>query len=169
MRYYILPHFLFLTDLVPIFTYFCTTKTTNLYATLNNENSSKHETLYIFYRYKMTIKELIGVYNIIGTNQGNSNNTYKGILTLTLDTNNRIVAKWKIHTDQEQSGTGFFKDNILVINFQYLGEDSNIYKGVVVYNCITKDILDGFWSEEFGDPKHLGTEQCFRIKEEILN
>jgi hypothetical protein len=56
-----------------------------------------------------------------------------------------------------------------VINFQYVGENSTIYKGVVVYRCITKDILDGFWSEEFGDPKYIGTEQCFRIKNEITN
>jgi hypothetical protein len=117
----------------------------------------------------MTIQELLGEYAIIGTNQDDSNDNYKGVLALTLDVDNRIIAKWRIHTDQEQSGAGFFKDNILVINFQYIGEDSNIYKGVAVYKCITKDILDGFWSEEFGDPKHLGTEQCFRIKEEIIN
>lgn len=117
----------------------------------------------------MTIQKLIGEYTIIGTNQDESNNTYKGILTLTLDTDNQIVAKWKIHADQEQMGTGFFKDNILVINFQYIGEDSSTYKGVVVYKCITKNILDGFWSEEMGDPKYLGTEQCFKIKEEVLN
>jgi len=117
----------------------------------------------------MTLQELIGEYSLIGTNQDNSNNTYKGVLSLTLDVDNRIVAKWKIHSDQEQSGFGFFKDNILVINFQYVGENYSLYKGVVVYKCITKDILDGFWSEEHGDPKHLGTEQCFRIKEEIVN
>lgn len=117
----------------------------------------------------MTIQELIGEYSIIGTNQDDSNNTYKGLLSLALDPANRIIAKWKIHRDQEQSGTGFFKNNMLVINFNYLGEDSSIYKGVVAYKCLTKDILDGFWSEEFGDPMHLGTEQCFRIKEEIIN
>ena len=117
----------------------------------------------------MKIQELIGNYSIIGTNQDDSNNTYKGSLSLALDATNRIIAKWKIHTDQEQSGTGFFKDDMLVINFKYNGEDASIYKGVVVYKCLTKDILDGFWSEEFGDPKHLGTEQCFRIKEEIVN
>ncbi len=98
----------------------------------------------------MTIQELIGEYAIIGTNQDDSNNSYKGSLSLTLDVDNRIVAKWKIHTDQEQMGTGFFKDNVLVINFKYVGENATIYKGVVVYKCITKDFLDGFWSEKFG-------------------
>jgi hypothetical protein len=37
-----------------------------------------------------------------------------------------------------------FRDNILVINFNYEGEDHAIYKGVAVYRCITPDLLDGF-------------------------
>jgi len=114
----------------------------------------------------MTIQELIGEYNIIGSNQDDSNNEYKGTLSLTLDTDDRIIAKWLINNEQEQTGIGFFKDNTLVVNFQYKGEDKTTYKGVVVYKCITKDILDGFWSEEFGDTNYLGSEQCFRIKEQ---
>lgn len=116
----------------------------------------------------MTIKDLAGIYNIIGSNQVAEENTYKGTLTLTLDSNNtRINAKWKINDSQEQLGTGFFKNNILVINFQYLGEDKSIYKGTVVYQCLTADILDGFWSEEHGNPLFLGEEQCFRVKSKI--
>lgn len=53
-----------------------------------------------------------------------------------------------------------------MINFQYLGEDNETYKGVVVYKFLTIDILEGFWSEEFGDPKFLGEKRCFRVKEE---
>ncbi|WP_299159764.1 hypothetical protein [uncultured Tenacibaculum sp.] len=119
----------------------------------------------------MIIKDLIGNYNIIGNNQDAESNTYKGILSLTLDINNRIIAKWTINKDQEQNGTGFYKDNILVINFNYIGTDKNKYKGVVVYKCISKDILDGFWSEKHGNPLYLGEERCFRIKEsgELLN
>ena len=119
----------------------------------------------------MNLEDLVGSYTIIGSNQDASENTYKGTLTLTLDTTNSILAKWMIHTDQEQVGTGFFKDNILVINFKYQGEDKNTFKGVVVYRCISNDILDGFWSEEFGDPLYLGSERCFRIKnkKELLN
>ena len=46
----------------------------------------------------------------------------------------------------------------------------NIYKGVVVYKCISKDILDGFWSEKHANPLYLGKERCFRIKEnQLLN
>jgi len=30
---------------------------------------------------------------------------------------------------------------------------------------ISKDILDGFWSEKHGDPLDLGEERCFRVKE----
>jgi hypothetical protein len=112
----------------------------------------------------MTIEDLIGEYNILGSNQDSELNTYKGTLILSLDSNARIVAKWTINTSQEQTGTGFFKNNILVINFKYSGEDKNIYKGVAVYQCISKDVLDGFWSEKHGNPLFLGEERCFRIK-----
>jgi len=100
----------------------------------------------------MTIKDLVGNYTIIGNNQDAEKHTYKGILSLKLDLTNRIIAKWFINDEQEQIGTGFFNDNILVINFNYKGIDNKIYKGVVVYKCISKDILDGFWSEKHGNP-----------------
>ncbi|TDS14283.1 hypothetical protein DFQ03_2361 [Maribacter caenipelagi] len=95
----------------------------------------------------MKIEELVGEYTIIGSNQDEESHNYKGKLVLTLDTYKRIVALWTINQSQQQTGTGFFKNNILVINFKYVGEDQNIYKGVAVYQCVTKDILDGFWSE----------------------
>ncbi|AOW19593.1 hypothetical protein [Urechidicola croceus] len=119
----------------------------------------------------MKIQELVGEYSIIGSNQDANDNSYKGKLTLALDQNNRIVANWLINNQQKQDGTGFFKDNILVINFNYTGEDNEIFKGVVVYKCISKDILDGFWSEKHGNPLFLGEERCFRIKKEpkLLN
>ena len=119
----------------------------------------------------MTIQDLIGDYTISGSNQDdNTAMTYKGILTLSLDENNRIIAQWLINNEQVQKGKGFFKDNILVINFNYKGEDSKTYKGVAVYKCITKDVLEGFWSEKHGDPLYLGTEHCLRIEStEFLN
>ncbi|MBJ2175208.1 hypothetical protein JBL43_13225 [Aureibaculum sp. A20] len=119
----------------------------------------------------MNISNLIGTYNIIGSNQDDTDINYKGTLTLKLDSDNRIQAKWLINNNQEQNGTGFFKDNILVVNFNYLGENNIIFKGVVVYKCISKDILEGFWSEEFGDPLYLGEENCFRVKDknELIN
>nr|WP_315154086.1 hypothetical protein [uncultured Flavobacterium sp.] len=44
------------------------------------------------------------------------------------------------------------------------------YKGVVVYRCITKVVLEVFWSEKHGDPLYLGTEHCLRIESsEFLN
>ena len=118
----------------------------------------------------MKLQELIGQYAIIGSNQDAESNTYKGLLDLTLDQNNRIKAKWIINTTQEQFGNGFFKDNILVINFNYKS-DNNTFKGVVVYKCISKDLLEGFWSEKHGDPKYLGEERCFRIDtlKEVIN
>ncbi|MCG1037766.1 hypothetical protein [Polaribacter sargassicola] len=111
----------------------------------------------------MTIKDLVGTFSVIGSNQDDEENSYKGFLYLSLDNNYRIVAKWTINDSQEQFGNGFFKNNILVINFNYLGLENTIYKGTVVYKCLSKDILEGFWSEEFGDPKFLGTENCFRV------
>jgi len=118
----------------------------------------------------MTLQDLVGDYSIIGSNQDEELNTYKGILNLTLDENHRIKAKWLINKTQEQSGNGFFKDNILVINFNY-ESDNRVFKGVAVYKCITKDVLDGFWSEKHGDPLFLGEERCFRINKpkEIIN
>lgn len=111
----------------------------------------------------MTIEDLVGNYSVQGSNQEAENHiSYQGILTLSLDENNRIVAQWMIG-DHIQNGTGFYKDEILVINFNYEVEDRKIYKGVAVYRCITKDILDGFWSEKHGNPLYLGSEYCVRI------
>ena len=61
----------------------------------------------------MNIKELIGTFSIIGSNQDDDENSYKGELTLSLDENNRIIAKWLINKSQQQFGIGFFKDNIV--------------------------------------------------------
>lgn len=113
----------------------------------------------------MTINELPGTYNVIGSNQDENGIAYKGVLELTLNEQRRIRAKWLINNSQEQLGTGFFKDNILVINFNYQGDDDKTYKGVVVYKCITKDVLEGFWSEKHGNPLYLGEERCFRLGE----
>lgn len=116
----------------------------------------------------MKSKDILGHYSVSGSNQDSEGNSYKGTLTVTLDQNNRIEARWFINQDQIQKGTGFFRDNILVINFNYEGEDHTIFKGVAVYRCITPDILDGFWSEKHGNPLYLGTERCLRITE-VLN
>jgi len=119
----------------------------------------------------MIIEDLVGKFSVIGSNQNADENMYKGTLTLSLDINNRILAKWLINNEQEQIGMGFFKDNILVINFSYQSEEENVFKGVVVYKCISDNILDGFWSEKHGDSEFLGSEKCFRIKgkSELLN
>jgi len=115
----------------------------------------------------MDIEDLIGNFQIIGSNQDAEENNYKGTLSLTLDKNKRIKAKWFINNEQIQSGSGFFRDNILVINFNYKGEDAKTYKGVAVYRCLSKDLLDGFWSEKHGNPLYLGKERCFRTSEVV--
>ncbi|WDF45811.1 hypothetical protein PQ459_12985 [Chryseobacterium sp. KACC 21268] len=110
----------------------------------------------------MTVQDLVGDYAVEGSNQEEKGYPCHGILTLSLDENNRIVARWKIG-DHIQNGTGFFKDQILVINFNYEGDDEKIYKGVAVYRCLNTNTLDGFWSEKHGNPLYLGSEYCVRI------
>jgi hypothetical protein len=111
----------------------------------------------------MTLEELVGDYRIKGHNQDAVKSSYEGKLSLSLDQNRRIIALWNINGHQVQKGTGFFKDQILVVNFNYLGELDQVFKGVVVYKCLSKDVLDGFWSEKYGDPLFLGGEQAFKI------
>ena len=113
----------------------------------------------------MDITALAGTYSIIGSNQDDSGNSYKGTLHISVDSAIRVSAKWLINGSQEQWGTGFYKKNVLVINFYYLDDEGNKYKGVVVYKCLSQDILEGFWSEKHGNPEFLGEERCFRIKE----
>ncbi|WP_111708516.1 hypothetical protein [Lutibacter citreus] len=119
----------------------------------------------------MIITELVGKYNVKGKNQNEDHSKYNGILTLTLNDHSKIDAHWLINDSQDQFGTGFFKNNILVINFYYLGENQKKFKGVVVYQILTKDVLDGFWSEKYADQNYLGIERCYKINKEseILN
>lgn len=112
----------------------------------------------------MHISELIGEYSIIGSNQDVSSAEYSGTLKLKLNSDSKIVAEWTINEDQKQFGLGFFKNNVLVINFYYIGDDDKKYKGIVVYKVLTPDILHGFWSEKLENQKYLGEERCFRIK-----
>ena len=116
----------------------------------------------------MTVRDLVGDYYFQGKNQDESEEySYEGTLSLKLDENERIVAKWLIG-DHEQNGFGFFKDDILVLNFYYEGDDAKIFKGVAVYRCLDENTLDGFWSEKYGDPRYLGAEYCTRIVPKVL-
>lgn len=110
----------------------------------------------------MTKDELVGEYMIEGINQDEQQSSYQGTLRLSLDIHGRVMAQWIIAGEQSQQGIGFFKDHILVINFNYHNEDQELFKGVVVYKCLTRDLLEGFWSEEHGDPQFLGTETAYR-------
>ena len=103
----------------------------------------------------MTIQDLVGTFSIVGSNQDATDNSYKGTLCLSLNEDKRIVAKWTINSTEYQYGTGFFKNNILVINFYYKGLENKTYKGVVVYKCIHRDVLEGFWSEKHCNPNFL--------------
>ena len=44
----------------------------------------------------MTSLDIIGTFSIMGSNQDANENWYKGKLDLSLDQNNRIIAKWTI-------------------------------------------------------------------------
>ncbi|MBF4983779.1 hypothetical protein FNJ87_05335 [Nonlabens mediterrranea] len=119
----------------------------------------------------MKVQDLIGTYQIKGHNQDQEKSSYSGTLTLSVDQHDRIIALWQIGDVQTQKGYGFFKDHILVINFNYKSDDGELYKGVVVYRCLTKNVLEGFWSEDEGNPEFIGSEQALRIKDtdELLN
>ena len=82
---------------------------------------------------------------------------------MTLNSHNKISASWTIGQNQSQNGVGFFKDDILVINFKYLGEENKEFKGVVVYRCLNRNLLKGFWSEKYGDQNALGIEIGKRV------
>jgi hypothetical protein len=115
----------------------------------------------------MTIKDLVGNYAISGSNQDeNPEVSYKGVLSLTLDKNNRIAAHWLINNAQEQKGNGFFKDNILVINFRYKGEDHKTYKGVAVYRCLNQRCLRRFLVRKTWQPALSRHRTLFKNKKQ---
>ncbi|SMC53061.1 hypothetical protein SAMN05660703_1619 [Cellulophaga tyrosinoxydans] len=114
----------------------------------------------------MAIKNIQGTYQIKGYNQDEEQSGYSGFLKLMTTGKNRVNAIWTIGGEQTQTGRGFYKDDILVINFAYLGELRNrpkTFKGVVVYKLINENILEGFWSEKFGDDNFLGFEEARKM------
>jgi|TARA_B110000908_G_scaffold48733_1_gene59511 hypothetical protein len=116
----------------------------------------------------MTVQDIVGRYEILGNNQDAQGSEYNGILTLTLDAHQKIIAVWTINHNQQQFGTGFFKDNLLVINFKYTGEDTKTYKGTVVYKFFNKENFEGFWSEKHANQAFLGLERGTKIEKELL-
>ena len=111
------------------------------------------------------LKDFLGTYNILGSNQDEEASNYKGILKLSSQKDQIVEAEWIIGSSQKHYGIGFMEDSRLIIRFQYEGDDDEIYHGVAEYHLVEKGILEGFWTEEFGDNRFLGTEQCFKLKE----
>tara|TARA_R110000868_G_scaffold4211_13_gene26739 strand:- start:146793 stop:147161 length:369 start_codon:yes stop_codon:yes gene_type:complete len=106
--------------------------------------------------------KLEGTYQIIGYNQDKEQSGYTGYLRLIVTSEHCVDAIWTISGVQTQTGKGFIKNDILVVNFAYEGElkkSPKIFKGVVVYKFINDSILDGFWSEKYGDDDYLGFEE----------
>ena len=117
----------------------------------------------------MEITGLVGKYIIEGSNQDEKGTYYNGTLTLSIKSDNRINAVWQIGSDQIQYGIGFFKNEMLVINFHYEGDDQSMYYGVVAYQCNKQGVINGVWSEERGDAKYVGVEKGKKVQEEYIN
>lgn len=117
----------------------------------------------------MEITDLIGQYLIEGVNQDKEETKYSGSLNLSLRSDGGLNAVWRIDPDQLQYGVGFFKNEMLVINFDYVGDDDVIFRGVVAYTCVSPEILNGIWSEEVGDSKFVGMEKAQKVQTEFLN
>lgn len=109
------------------------------------------------------LKDFLGTYTILGSNQNEEASNYKGTLTLSSLDDKVVRAEWLIGDSQKHEGFGFLEDSKLLIKFQYIGENKVTYYGVVEYHLVEKGILEGFWTEELGDNRFLGTEQCFKI------
>lgn len=111
------------------------------------------------------LKDFLGTYKVLGSNQNEEASNYQGILNLTSPDNKIIHAEWLIGTDQKHQGIGFMEGDQLLLKFQYQGDDDLMYRGVVEYHLVEKGILEGFWTEEYGDTRFLGSEQCFKIEQ----
>lgn len=109
------------------------------------------------------LNEFLGTYKILGSNQDAAASNYHGTLKLSSENNEIVTAQWMIGTSQKHEGIGILEDEHLLIKFQYEGDDKTIYHGVVEYHLLENGILEGFWTEEYGDNRFLGTEQCFKL------
>lgn len=110
-----------------------------------------------------SVEQFIGTYKILGSNQDEEASNYQGILRLNSHDGEIIEGEWTIAADQKQYGIGLIEDSRLVLKFHYMGDDGNQYQGIVEYHIVSDGILEGFWTEEFGDNRFLGTEQCFKM------
>ena len=117
----------------------------------------------------MEVTNLVGNYILKGMNQDEEGSKYEGTLNLSLRSDGGLNAVWRINPDQMQYGVGFFKNEMLVINFNYVGDDDVVFRGVVAYSQNSSDILEGVWSEEAGNLKCVGVEKAYKIKTEYLN
>jgi hypothetical protein len=84
----------------------------------------------------MNSKDILGHFSISGSNQNGEIAIMEH--SLAFDQNKRIMARWIINMTKFNKGTGFLEIIFLVINFNYEGEGQIIFKGVVVYRCITR-------------------------------
>ena len=109
------------------------------------------------------LNDFLGTYKILGSNQDKEASNYQGFLTLSSKDKEIVEAQWTIGTSQKHMGIGFIEDEKLLVKFQYEGDDHVMFHGVVEYHLLENGILEGIWTEEYGDNRFLGTEQCFKL------
>ena len=68
-----------------------------------------------------------------------------------------------------QHGVGTIKDEVLIIDFQYLGANDEFYNGIVAYQLEAENTLNGVWTEEAGDSKYMGVEKAYKVKKQFLD
>lgn len=109
------------------------------------------------------INDFIGTYKILGSNQDEEASNYQGLLKISSLDGEIIEAEWTIGDSQKHQGIGLLEDSRLLLKFRYEGDDGQTFHGVVEYHLLESGILEGFWTEEYGDNRFLGTEQCFKL------
>lgn len=117
----------------------------------------------------MKISEIVGSYILEGTNQDAEGSKYEGSLDLSLASDATLRAVWLINANQMQHGVGSIKDEVLIIDFQYLGANDELYNGIVAYQQESENTLHGVWTEEAGDSKYVGVEKAYKVKKQFLD
>lgn len=117
----------------------------------------------------MKISEIVGSYILEGTNQDAESTKYEGSLDLSADSDGILKAVWLIGSNQMLHGEGSIKNEVLIIDFQYLGANDELFNGIVAYKLESENTLHGVWTEEAGDSKYVGVEKAYKVKKQFLD
>lgn len=117
----------------------------------------------------MKISEIVGSYILEGTNQDAGSTKYEGSLDLSVESDGTLKAVWLIGSNQMLFGEGSIENEVLIIDFQYLGASDELFNGIVAYKLESKNTLHGVWTEEAGDSKYVGIEKAYMVKNRFLD